>query len=234
MYMYMNGGPGALLASSLAGKGRGFRSSSSSSGGLLGLCQVGIDLGVSGHERERERERSSRAFSVGAGFGVENTADGASVSALTRSKNRIFNRNSTAMNGNNSATNDTSGSSSVQGNDISKRNSRDRSNNNRHSNSDSQSNRHSHSHSHSNSNSNNISNSITVAGSSPRSSGSRNKIGPNPNPNHNPDRPFSLPPGKFRPKQSLGQNFLSDQNYVIKIVDSMPGDLSEQGHKVSS
>jgi hypothetical protein len=32
------------------------------------------------------------------------------------------------------------------------------------------------------------------------------------------DRPFSLPPGEFRPKQSLGQNFLSDQNYVMKIV----------------
>lgn len=34
------------------------------------------------------------------------------------------------------------------------------------------------------------------------------------------DRPFSLPPGQFKPKQSLGQNFLSDQNYVLKIVDS--------------
>jgi ribosomal RNA small subunit methyltransferase A len=34
------------------------------------------------------------------------------------------------------------------------------------------------------------------------------------------DRPFSLPPGEFRPKQSLGQNFLSDQNYVMKIVDA--------------
>lgn len=33
-----------------------------------------------------------------------------------------------------------------------------------------------------------------------------------------PDRPFTLPPGKFRPKQSLGQNYLSDQNYVNKIV----------------
>ena len=34
------------------------------------------------------------------------------------------------------------------------------------------------------------------------------------------DRPFTLPPGAFKPKQSLGQNFLSDQNYVMKIVDS--------------
>lgn len=41
------------------------------------------------------------------------------------------------------------------------------------------------------------------------------------------DRPFTLPSGDFRPKQSLGQNFLSDQNYVLKIVnelkDSSPG-----------
>eukprot|EP00981_Chlorochromonas_danica_P000794 scaffold192_cov320-Ochromonas_danica.AAC.5 len=35
-----------------------------------------------------------------------------------------------------------------------------------------------------------------------------------------PDRPFTLPPGEFRPKQSLGQNYLSDQNYVTKIVDA--------------
>jgi hypothetical protein len=34
------------------------------------------------------------------------------------------------------------------------------------------------------------------------------------------DRPFTLPPGAFRPKQSLGQNFLSDQNYVLKICDA--------------
>lgn len=34
-------------------------------------------------------------------------------------------------------------------------------------------------------------------------------------------KPFTLPPGKFKPKQSLGQNFLSDQNYVRKIVDSL-------------
>jgi 16S rRNA (adenine1518-N6/adenine1519-N6)-dimethyltransferase len=35
-----------------------------------------------------------------------------------------------------------------------------------------------------------------------------------------PNRPFTLPPGEFRPKQSLGQNYLSDQNYVNKIVDA--------------
>lgn len=35
-----------------------------------------------------------------------------------------------------------------------------------------------------------------------------------------PDRPFTLPPGKFRPKQSLGQNYLSDQNYVNKIISA--------------
>lgn len=45
------------------------------------------------------------------------------------------------------------------------------------------------------------------------------------------NRPFSLPPGKFRPKQSLGQNFLSDQNYVMKIVDAF-SDNSKNGHKV--
>lgn len=39
------------------------------------------------------------------------------------------------------------------------------------------------------------------------------------------NRPFSLPPGEFRPKQSLGQNFLSDQNYVLKIVDSFRASL---------
>jgi 16S rRNA (adenine1518-N6/adenine1519-N6)-dimethyltransferase len=37
-------------------------------------------------------------------------------------------------------------------------------------------------------------------------------------PEQPPDRPFTLPPGQFRPKQSLGQNYLSDQNYVNKIV----------------
>lgn len=34
------------------------------------------------------------------------------------------------------------------------------------------------------------------------------------------NRPFTIPKGEFRPKQSLGQNFLSDQNYVNKIVDA--------------
>ena len=42
--------------------------------------------------------------------------------------------------------------------------------------------------------------------------------------NPSPDRPFTLPPGQFRPKQSLGQNFLSDQNYVIKICDALVDD----------
>ena len=41
------------------------------------------------------------------------------------------------------------------------------------------------------------------------------------------DRPFSLPPGQFKPKQSLGQNFLSDQNYVLKIVDALQDDSVE-------
>lgn len=45
------------------------------------------------------------------------------------------------------------------------------------------------------------------------------------------DRPFSLPPGEYRPKQSLGQNFLSDQNYVLKICDSFQ-DSSEGGNRV--
>lgn len=49
--------------------------------------------------------------------------------------------------------------------------------------------------------------------------------------NPNPDRPFTLPPGKFRPKQSLGQNFLSDQNYVVKICDALNDD-SENGCRV--
>ena len=44
-------------------------------------------------------------------------------------------------------------------------------------------------------------------------------------------RPYSLPPGKFKPKQSLGQNFLSDQNYVMKIVDTLV-DTSDKGHRV--
>ena len=37
--------------------------------------------------------------------------------------------------------------------------------------------------------------------------------------------------GQFRPKQSLGQNFLSDQNYVLKICDAF-SDRSEGGHRV--
>ena len=45
------------------------------------------------------------------------------------------------------------------------------------------------------------------------------------------DRPFTLPPGEFRPKQSLGQNFLSDQNYVMKIVNAFK-DVSEDGIRV--
>lgn len=35
-----------------------------------------------------------------------------------------------------------------------------------------------------------------------------------------PDRPFTLPPGEYKPKQSLGQNFLSDQNIIRNIVAS--------------
>mmetsp|Transcript_17043 Transcript_17043/g.32083 ORF Transcript_17043/g.32083 Transcript_17043/m.32083 type:complete len:327 (+) Transcript_17043:173-1153(+) len=46
-----------------------------------------------------------------------------------------------------------------------------------------------------------------------------------------PDRPFTLPPNEFKPKQSLGQNFLSDQNYVRKIV-KMFSDDSEGGKRV--
>lgn len=34
------------------------------------------------------------------------------------------------------------------------------------------------------------------------------------------NRPFTLPSGEFRPKQSLGQNYLSDQNYINKIIDT--------------
>lgn len=45
------------------------------------------------------------------------------------------------------------------------------------------------------------------------------------------DKPFALPPGNFRPKQSLGQNFLSDQNYVRKICNSFE-DHSEGGSRV--
>lgn len=46
-----------------------------------------------------------------------------------------------------------------------------------------------------------------------------------------PDRPFTLPPGQHRPKQSLGQNYLSDQNYVLKICDAFQDD-SQDGHRV--
>ena len=42
---------------------------------------------------------------------------------------------------------------------------------------------------------------------------------PAPVPEPVPDRPFTLPSGIFKPKQSLGQNYLSDQNYVKKIVE---------------
>jgi|MDTB01.2.fsa_nt_gb 16S rRNA (adenine1518-N6/adenine1519-N6)-dimethyltransferase len=47
----------------------------------------------------------------------------------------------------------------------------------------------------------------------------------------NGDRPFTLPPGQFKPKQSLGQNFLSDQNYVMKIIDAFEDD-SDEGNRV--
>ena len=46
-----------------------------------------------------------------------------------------------------------------------------------------------------------------------------------------PDRPFTLPPGLHKPKQSLGQNYLSDQNYVLKICDAFQDD-SIEGHRV--
>ena len=47
------------------------------------------------------------------------------------------------------------------------------------------------------------------------------------------NRPYTLPPGAFRPKQSLGQNFLSDQNYVKKIVKAfIPLDPGENGERV--
>jgi Ribosomal RNA adenine dimethylase len=44
-------------------------------------------------------------------------------------------------------------------------------------------------------------------------------------------RPPTLPAGEYRPKQSLGQNFLSDQNYVMKICNSFR-DTSEGGKAV--
>mmetsp|Transcript_22642 Transcript_22642/g.33099 ORF Transcript_22642/g.33099 Transcript_22642/m.33099 type:complete len:339 (+) Transcript_22642:164-1180(+) len=46
-----------------------------------------------------------------------------------------------------------------------------------------------------------------------------------------PDRPFTLPPGEFKPKQSLGQNFLSDQNIINNIVNTFTDD-SEEGIRV--
>lgn len=42
------------------------------------------------------------------------------------------------------------------------------------------------------------------------------------------ERPPTLPAGKFRPKQSLGQNYLSDQNIAKKIVSSLE-DPTENG-----
>ena len=44
-------------------------------------------------------------------------------------------------------------------------------------------------------------------------------------------KPFLIPSGKFKPKQSLGQNFLTDQNYVRKIIDSLIDD-SHKGSRV--
>lgn len=37
--------------------------------------------------------------------------------------------------------------------------------------------------------------------------------------------------GEFRPKQSLGQNYLTDQNYVLKICNHF-GDTSDGGKTV--
>ena len=45
------------------------------------------------------------------------------------------------------------------------------------------------------------------------------------------NRPPTLPAGKFRPKQSLGQNYLSDQNYASKIARSVV-DGSKGGQRV--
>lgn len=44
-------------------------------------------------------------------------------------------------------------------------------------------------------------------------------------------RPPTLPSQEFRPKQSLGQNFLSDQNYVLKICNALV-DQSPNGRQV--
>lgn len=46
------------------------------------------------------------------------------------------------------------------------------------------------------------------------------------------DRPYTLPPGEFKPKQSLGQNYLSDQNYVLKIVNAFSTDEVESNRVV--
>ena len=40
-----------------------------------------------------------------------------------------------------------------------------------------------------------------------------------------------LPKGQFRPKQSLGQNYLQDPNYAARIVDALQCD-SERGKRV--
>ena len=40
-----------------------------------------------------------------------------------------------------------------------------------------------------------------------------------------------LPKGAFRPKQSLGQNYLQDPNYAARIVDALQCD-SERGKRV--
>ena len=45
------------------------------------------------------------------------------------------------------------------------------------------------------------------------------------------DRPPTLPAGTFRPKQSLGQNYLSDNNIATKITNSLE-DTSEKGKGV--
>lgn len=44
------------------------------------------------------------------------------------------------------------------------------------------------------------------------------------------NRPFTIPKGEFRPKQTLGQNFLSDQNYVNKIVEAFSCSSKVRGH----
>lgn len=59
---------------------------------------------------------------------------------------------------------------------------------------------------------------------------------PSPTPGSDAHAPGVSPPnltsqGEFRPKQSLGQNYLSDQNYVMKICNHF-GDSSEGGRRV--